>query len=226
MLSLRVFCSSNTVIVMIVKITGDFTMSEIDKSRNGKHISAGGTAPAREKRFSPIRAIESLLFIAQRLKDPTIHEVLKLRYFADKLHLSEYGWIASGDDYVAMQFGPVASNTYNLIKAARGEQNEWIHPIFVELVDGVIRVAGKQIIPLREPKLEILSTADIECLTEAIKQYGNMAFDDRTKISHDAAWEKGWDTASADDLKAGAMCLTDIASTLENAKEVLEYIQS
>jgi len=177
--------------------------------------------------FSPERALESLLFLTKRLANPTIHEVLKLRYFADKIHLSRYGFVASGDDYVAMEFGPVASNTYNMMKAARGERNNWIHPTFVELVNGVISVhEGYLLMALRDPNFDLLTPADVECLEEAVRRYGNMSFQERTDFSHDAAWRKAWDTAKDDSLKAGDMPIADIAETVENAAEVLEYMHS
>jgi uncharacterized phage-associated protein len=181
----------------------------------------------REIMFSPERALESLLYLANKLGNPTIHELLKLRYFADKLHLSKYGWMASGDDYVAMRFGPVATNTYDLIKAARGDESPWIHPRFIELAQGVIELRdNKYVKPLREPRVEMLSAADIECLDEAISQYGNMRFEERTNLSHDDAWKKAWDSATEEDLKAGSMPVADIAQTLPNADEILEYINA
>ena len=60
----------------------------------------------RENAFSPEKALESVLLIASSLNEPTVHEVLKMRYFADKIHFSEYGFLGSGDRYVAMSFGP------------------------------------------------------------------------------------------------------------------------
>lgn len=181
----------------------------------------------REKKFSAERAVESLLFIAQRLSNPTIHEVLKLRYFADKLHLSAYGFMASGDDYSAMKFGPVASNTYNLLKAARGEQSAFINPAFYAAVDGALLVVdGKIICPLRAEKIELLSPSDVECLEQAIAQYGNMPFKDRTDLSHDKAYEKAWADACENSMDAGKMSLADIAETLENAAEVIDYMRA
>ena len=176
--------------------------------------------------FSPERALESLLYLAKRLKQPTIHEVLKLRYFADKIHLSKFGFVASGDSYVAMKFGPVASETYNLIKAARGDQNKWIHPRFIELVRGNMSVEnGKYITPLREADEMLLTKADVECMNEALCQYGNMRFDERTELSHDAAWKQAWNQAENDELGAGDMPVLEIAKTLENSADVLEYIR-
>ena len=115
----------------------------------------------REITFAPDKALESVLYIAARLAEPTIHEVLKIRYFADKLHLAQYGFLASGDDYVAMRFGPVASGTYNLLKAARGDQSGPIHPMFAELVRDSLAVKPdhKSLVTLRAADLGRLSVA-------------------------------------------------------------------
>lgn len=180
-----------------------------------------------ETTFSPSRAIEALIFIAKHLGNPTIHEVLKIQYFADKLHFSKFGFIASGDKYVAMKFGPVASNTYNVIKAARGERGSWIHPALVQLVDGAIEVKdGSKLVPIRDPDLDQMSSADVDCLAEAIKLYGDMPFRQRTELSHDAAWEKAWAAACDDNVFAGDMSVKDIALTLPNADEVIEHLNT
>lgn len=175
--------------------------------------------------FSPTRAVEALIFISQRLAHPTIHEVLKIQYFADKLHFSAHGFMASGDSYVAMKFGPVASNTYDLLKAARGERSKWIHPTFVKLVDGAIAVVGDNTVTgLRDPDTDQMSPAEIQCLEEAIETWGNMPFAERTELSHDYAWTKAWSHASNDNLHAGDMEILDIVRTLPNAEEVMEHL--
>lgn len=181
----------------------------------------------RNQSFSPVHGLESLLYIVEHLENPTIHEVLKIRYFSDKLHLSRFGGLGSGDEYVAMKFGPVASNSYNLIKAARGDQSSYINPSFYEVVDGALSIAadGKGMIAERSARLEYLSQAEIECVNDAIKQYGNIPFNDRTEISHDGAWQKAWDSAG-DEVGASKMNLHDIANTLGNADEVIGFISA
>lgn len=182
---------------------------------------------AKEMAFSPQKAIESILYIASRLGKPTIHEVLKIRYFADKLHLAEYGFVASGDEYVAMQHGPVASNTYNLLKAARGDQSEWLHPSFSLIAHNAVQVTSDHRVEcLRDPDMSQLSIADIDCLDDAIARYGHMNFGERSKLSHDAAWQKAWDAASQDDVGQGPMSVSEIAKTLKNATEVLEHLHT
>ncbi len=176
--------------------------------------------------FSPERALESLLFLATNLETPTLHEVLKLRYFADKMHFAKYGFLASGDRYVAMKLGPVGSNTYNLMKAARGDRGEWIHPKFVALVEGALSIENNHtLVPLRHARTEQLAPSDIECLEAAIKQYGGMDFGKRTDLSHDSAWEKAWASACEDGILSDEMSITDIAATLDNAEEILEHLR-
>ena len=178
----------------------------------------------RELTFSPSRAVEYVLFLASNLREPTIHEVLKLRYFADKLHLSRYGMLPSGDNYVAMQFGPVGSNTYNLLKAARGEKNAWIHPAFFEAVLGSVRVEGKKVHALRAADTSKLSPSDLECLVEALERYGGMGFAERAELSHDRAWTKARNSAADNQLDADQMSLLDITETLDNSEEVKDHL--
>ena len=182
----------------------------------------------KEITFSPEKALESVLYIASKLQKPTIHEVLKVRYFADKLHLADYGYLASGDDYVAMKFGPVASSTYNLLKAARGDQNGWIHPLFAKLVDGALGVEAdrKTLRALRPPTMERLSKADVLCLDQAIQRYGNMPFNERTELSHDAAWKEAWNVAAEDEIGQSPMPIKSIAGTLANAQEVIAHLDA
>ena len=168
--------------------------------------------------FSPEVAVDVMLYVSKRLKNPTIHEVLKIQYFADKLHLSRYGFMPSGDSYIAMEFGPVGSKTYDLIKAARGERNRFIPESFVSAAEGHLQVKGADVVILGEPDLSLLSEAQIECLEEAISEYGNMDFKTRTAISHDDAGDKGWARVNK------CMFTNDIVGTLKNADEIREHL--
>lgn len=174
--------------------------------------------------FSPEHALESLLLLASKLERPTIHEVLKLRYFADKMHFEKFGFMPSGDRYVAMKAGPVASNTYNMLKAARGDQNDWIHPKLAQAVEGALRVDGYDVIPLRAPNLKYIAVSDRECLEEAVWLYGGMTFKQRTELSHDAAWTKAWGMACDGGVGQEEMPLLEIAGTLPNAAQVIAHL--
>lgn len=180
----------------------------------------------RESTFSPIKAIETLIYISQRLKQPTIHEVLKIQYFADKLHVQDYGFMPSGDDYVAMKFGPVGSTTYDIIKAARGEITNY-NKEFLPLVKDSIKVkTDDTVVALRPPETDYLSMAQMRCIDDAIEQYGNMPFDERTEISHDNAWTAAWDKAKAGKKLQSPMHNKEIINTLPNAQDIFEHIRT
>lgn len=183
----------------------------------------------RELGIAPQKALETVLYIASRLESSDLHSVLKIRYFADKLHLSQYGFPASGDRYVAMEFGPVASCIYDILKVARGDGSSWAQQTYGPLVRGVLEVesgGSHRVSPKRAADTSFLSQSDIQSLDEAIKRYGGMKFDERTKVSHDAAWTAAWDRAQAEHRGQYPMPLKSIAGVLENAKEVLAYLES
>src|SRR5258708_29401184 len=108
-------------------------------------------------RFDPERALELVLYVANQLRYPTLHSVSKVVYFADREHLSRYGSLLSGDNYVAMRHGPVPSSIYNLLKAAAGRQDPLIPAEFYELVGQSLKVEGRSPVPpLRQANLQPL----------------------------------------------------------------------
>lgn len=168
-------------------------------------------------RFDPERALELVLYVASRLRYPTLHSVSKVLYFADREHLSRYGSLLSGDSYVAMRHGPVPSAIYNLMKAAAGRLEPLIPPLFYDLVGQSLRVEdNRRVTPLREANFDLLSASQRECLDMSIKINGKLSFEKLTRKSHDPAW-KSADENDLIDVKA-------IARTLPNAKQVLAYL--
>ena len=60
--------------------------------------------------------------------------MLKYVYFADRYHLRKYGRLVTGDTYYAMQYGPVASATKEIIEFKRKDALEYAH-CYLEPVD-------------------------------------------------------------------------------------------
>jgi uncharacterized phage-associated protein len=131
-------------------------------------------------------AVEAILYIASKTKEPTFHRIFKLLYFADRIHLARYGRFICGDKYIAMAEGPVPSRMYNILKAERNGIIAWDAPE----ADGAFEVVhwyGIQ--PSREPDLDQFSDSDIECLDEAIREYDHYTKDELSVMSHDDAWK-------------------------------------
>jgi uncharacterized phage-associated protein len=131
-------------------------------------------------------AVEAILYIAKRSKDPTFHHIAKLFYFADLCHLERYGRFICGDRYVAMKHGPVPSGIYDMLKAARDGVG-YLH--FDEIAHAFSVKENRLVVPLRPSNLEWLSDSDIGCLDEAITNYDHLGFDELTRKSHDIAWK-------------------------------------
>lgn len=181
---------------------------------------------ARPRTFDAVQAVEAILYIASKLRAPTLHEVLKICYFADKKHLSEYGSTATGDDYVAMEWGPVASETYNLLKAGRGDMERQIKADYLALVAGAFDVVEKKrVVSKTPPRTDLISESAREAFDWAIEEYGDIDFGDRTAESHDPAWHNAWFSPARGDTKAMRMPLLSIARSLANGSEVVEYLQ-
>lgn len=162
-------------------------------------------------RFDPQKALEVLLYVAQRC--PDMYTALKVVYFADKMHLSGYGRLIAGDRYVAMSHGPVPSGLYDIIKSVRGDG-----VLVVEVpAKEAFTMAKYDINPLRGPNLDILSESDRECLDETIRNYGHKSFNELKELSHDDPAFKAADENDFIPLEA-------LAKSLPNGEALWEYL--
>lgn len=150
------------------------------------------------------KALEVLLYVAKRA--PNMYNALKVVYFADKQHLVRYGRLIYGDEYVAMSHGPVPSLAYDLIKQVRGDA---AFELRVDASEAFSISEDHQITVRRDAELSFLSESDIECLDQAVEQYGCMPFVQLKTISHeDAAFQ----SAGENDF----MTIKDIAESLSD----------
>ncbi len=165
-------------------------------------------------KFDPEKAVEVILYVANRVNDPGFHRISKLLYFADREHLAKYGRFISGDSYVAMKHGPVPSGTYDILKCVRGDGLTCPVPHASES----FRVDAPRVLPLRDADMSLLSESEKECLDAAIAKYGNMTFGELTNASHDKTWE------SADENEF--ILVEQIVATLPDAEELLRHLSN
>lgn len=167
--------------------------------------------------FDREKALEAILFIASKLRAPTLHSISKIFYLADKLHLQQYGRVICGDRYIAMEYGPVPSAVYDMMKVA--DNRERIDADWDELIQDAIGVVfGRNIKPKRNPDMEMLAESEVECLMATIKEHGAKSFGQLTDITHDDAWK-----ATSENQP---ISLEAIARTLPNADEVVEHLHA
>lgn len=165
--------------------------------------------------FDEKKAINSILFISNKLKRKDFHKIFKILYFADRNHLSEYGRTITGDTYIAMNDGPVPSNIYDIFKSVRGDsffKDNGRFSIFFNIVHWDL------ILPLQESNLNSLSKTDLRFLEDSLSEYGEMSWDEVREKSHDYAWRN---TA-----KNTHILLENIIMEVGNDESYVDYVKN
>ena len=173
--------------------------------------------PAHVRTFDRDKALEVILYIAGHLKTASLHSVSKIIYLADKRHLQHFGRLICGDHYIAMEYGPVPSAIYNMMKVA--DNRETIDPDVDALIKESLRVrSGRYLKPKRKADQDILAASEIDCLDWTIKKYGQKTFGQLTDFTHDAAWK------SVDQNQS--ISVESIARTLPNSSDLVAYLRA
>lgn len=117
-----------------------------------------------------------VLYIVKRVQIKDFHNIFKILFWADRLHLVNYGRKLSEDNYVVMAFGPAPSNLYDYFKSIKNSKDDFF------------QVAGYIVTPLKDPDLDFISESEKECLDKTIADYDKLGFDERTELSHGFAY--------------------------------------
>ena len=159
------------------------------------------------------KALETLVYLAN--KDQRQYWILKAIYLADKEHLKRYGRQIFDDRYIAMKLGPVPSLAYDIVKSTREGAAGYNFP---EPVPATALTApdNRTVKASRKANVNLLSASEIECLNNAYDLIKNLTLQQVCDLTHDAAY----DAAVQDD----DMSIKEIIGTLENNKEVLDYV--
>ncbi len=135
--------------------------------------------------FDKVKTLNSLLFVANRVRRKDFHKIFKIIYFADRQHLADWGRPITGDTYIAMEAGPVPSRLYDMLKIVRGDS-------YLPDTEGLSRyfqVEGWMYVkPLQEADLNELTPNEQDALSDAIAKYADLSYDEIKEKSHDVAW--------------------------------------
>jgi uncharacterized phage-associated protein len=103
-----------------------------------------------------------------------IYSLVKLLYLANRESLIKTGCLISGDRLANMEWGPVAANSYDLMKNGGREWSRYIAP------------RDKNAIRLqRDAPTSALCDSDREILDEVFLKYGHLSFGALMDICHD-----------------------------------------
>jgi len=157
-----------------------------------------------------------MLFVVTRLPTPAnVYNVLKCLYYADRKHLQEYGRQIYGDTFYALEYGPVPSGAYDIVKYISGRA-KWDLK-FPEAL-GLLEARGDRLAARGEPDTELLSRSDMACLLEAARKYGSMSFRRLKKLSYQG---KAFENADPN----GEMKLSDLIDELKGAEAIASHLK-
>lgn len=172
--------------------------------------------------FDARRFVNAAAYIVGRCPEITKMKLSKLLYFADKEHLLTYGKPIIGDRYVKMEFGPVPSCGYNLMKhderSSVEDQAMFDHHLCVDGNDITLKVPAN---------LRAISESDREALDDVISKYGHLTPDQLSKISHhEPAWVNADMNAEMDYrlFFAGSDDVQSVQSLVENDQELRDAL--
>ena len=166
--------------------------------------------------------VEMVLYILHKTGGTDLYHVLKILYFAEQKHLLEWGTKMIPDDFHAYEYGPVPDQLYKAVHNNLKYGNE-LPKMFEDAFHFAGNDAPNVLLPNREPEMEWLSKADVECLDASIEENIGLSFGQLLKKSHDDAWLEAWTRAKAgsDDT----MDSVSIARAAGASEGLLEYIE-
>ena len=129
------------------------------------------------------KALEVILWVAERLDVPDVYRIVKVIYYGDLHHIANYGRPITGEDYKADAFGPLARVAYGILRG---------HPIELIALDHngplPFEIDGRhRVVPTRAANENCLSESDTEALSHGIEAVRGKTFNQICRETHDHA---------------------------------------
>lgn len=138
--------------------------------------------------FDKQRIVEMVSYILNETGGVDVYHIVKILYFAEQKHLVKWGTPLISDDFIAMSYGPVPTETYDALKiGAKGE--------FAKLMQGsynrACEEAKEYLLPTRTPDMDYISASEKEALDASIRENAKLSFGQLKTKSHDSAYHCG-----------------------------------
>ncbi len=175
----------------------------------------------------PIRKLKSIILYFCTYTDPKFLgkvKLMKLFYFADFMHIKQYGAPITFDNYVNLEHGPIPSAVKNLVDTASDDidNSELADIISVERPEGIdmCRIIGLR--KFSETDAKLFSKAELETLKKVCIRFGNKKTKDIEDASHkESAWQK---TNLLDSIPYSLACNDEDCQISKEEIELLDQI--
>lgn len=148
------------------------------------------------------KIVESILFIIERAGEggayPTQYAIVKSIFAADLFHLQKYGRPVTFDNYSALPFGPVPSETYDMLKPGydAADLHEEVWPLWERKhAPEIAGTAYRYCNPKRPANRRRLSQSDMDELSSAYELVKQLGFVGTRDWTHDhPAYKNAWES--------------------------------
>jgi len=138
------------------------------------------------------KALEIILWFTNNEPGMDVYRICKLTFLADIWHLNTYGRPLTGDNYVAMRYGPVPTAAYNILRRKNNKLKHLGVSEFPFVVEKKARAT--QVFPAREPDLDAFSKSDVKALEHSFERYAHLSFEALRAMTHEhPAYRNAWD---------------------------------
>lgn len=147
-------------------------------------------------RFDQQTLIEEVLYILEKTGGIDYYHLFKILYFAERLHLAEWGSRLNADDFCALDYGPVPTHLYDAIKELKsGSVYSQLATMLAKAVEFAGEDAPNVLLAKRRPDMDFLSKSCIEELDKSITRHSTQSFRQLKDASHDDAWKEAYHTS-------------------------------
>ena len=148
--------------------------------------------------FAPAKAVEAVSWMLMAGDENgkeklDFHTILKSCYFADKKSLVERRRPIFGAEYIAMQYGPVPVEIYEMLKC----DPKWLMEMAEKRIDEYPWKQENHFVSLKierqneEVEYRSIARVELNIVEQAFEKSSNMNFTQRTRETHEEDWYRG-----------------------------------
>ncbi len=171
-------------------------------------------------KFQLTKLAEVTLYIVNKVGGLGKYHIFKTLYFAQRMHLVEWGCPIVDDEFQALQYGPVPRF---LCKGVREITKKG------SFLNGLLKKGGDDasnlFLAVRPADMSFISKSEQGILDKAIEQYASKSFNELLELSHKKAWRETMPKAVISPIKIAEEGGADEAM-LEYISEQLNFTMS
>ena len=164
---------------------------------------------------------DTIYYILKKIGKADKLKIIKLIYLADKYHLIKYGRTITGDDYYAMEKGPVGTTAKDLLTF---EEEDVFSPTARAYIKKLIEQTGKKhTYRVRDVNVELdtLSETDREILDFVVEKFGDMTTGELIDYVHRyPEWKKYENSFKNKLIRRGKIGIEELLSILDDDSDL------